>query len=123
MLLNVVHDRLDEVLDGLEDAAPNALVGNLTKPAFHQVEPRTARRREMDMESGMPFEPSDDLGVFMRSIIIDNQMEMKSLRGFVVDLLEEFDPLLMAMALHARADEPALGQLERGEQGVVPLRL
>ena len=123
MLLNIVHDHADEFLNGLEDAASNALVRNLTKPSFHKVEPRTARRREMDMEAGMSFEPGTNLGVFVRGVIVDNKMEVEFGGGFRIDLLEECDPLLMPMTLHTRTNETTPASSSAANKVVVPLRL
>ncbi len=53
----VVH--LDVLADGCfqffhtsENTPSNALIGDLGKPAFHQVDPRAVGGREMEMKSG-----------------------------------------------------------------------
>src|SRR6267142_5599402 len=68
------------------------------------------------MEPRMPFEPSADLGMLMRGVVVDDQVQLALGWGFAVDLVEEADELLMAMAAHALADDLALQDVERGKQ-------
>src|SRR5580704_11062019 len=68
------------------------------------------------MEALVPFEPGADLGVLVRRIVVDDQVQLRSGRGLAVDLIEEADEFLMPMARHALADDPALQHVERGEQ-------
>lgn len=49
----VVFDGSDQFRDALETAAANPLVGNLSKPTLDQIQPRTRRWDEVDVESGM----------------------------------------------------------------------
>src|ERR1700680_2512475 len=55
------------------------------------------------MEALVPFEPGADLGVLVRRIVVDDQVQLRSGRGLAVDLIEEADEFLMPMARHARA--------------------
>jgi hypothetical protein len=70
----------------------------------------------MEMEPGMPLEPGADLGMLVRRIIVDDQVEFPPGWGFSVDLIEEADEFLMPMARHALADHLALQDVECGEQ-------
>jgi hypothetical protein len=68
------------------------------------------------MEPWMPFEPGKDpgrrrgrlLGMLVRRVIVDDQMEIRPGRNFPVDLVEETNELLMPMAGDARSNGPAL---------------
>src|SRR5580704_13836340 len=68
------------------------------------------------MEPRMPFEPCADLGMLMRRVVVDDQVQVHLGRDFAVDLVEETDELLMPMAAHALADDLALQHVEGGEQ-------
>src|SRR5271154_7243148 len=68
------------------------------------------------MEPRMPFEPGADLGMLVRGVIVDDQVQLPPGRGLAVDLIEEADELLMAVAGHALADDLAFQHVERGEQ-------
>lgn len=63
VLFNVIHDGLDQLANAVEGPTADPLVGDLAKPAFHHVQPRTARRYEVDVKSRMPLEPRLDLGI------------------------------------------------------------
>ena len=64
-----------EVGDALEDAAPDGFFAQFPKPAFDQIGPRGAGRREVQRETGMFFQPPFDLGMLMGAVVIQDQME------------------------------------------------
>ena len=70
----------------------------------------------MEMEPLVPLQPGADLGMLVRRVVVDDQMQLHSGRGLAVDLVEEADEFLMPMARHALADDLALQHVERGEQ-------
>src|ERR1700691_340654 len=70
----------------------------------------------MEMEARMAFEPGADLGMLVRRVIVDDQVQLPFGRGLAVDLVEETDELLMPVAGHTLADDAALQHVERGEQ-------
>ena len=59
--------------DRSKHPTPNALVGEIAKPTFDPVKPRTGSRHKMQMESGMAFEPRFDLGMLMSRVIVQDQ--------------------------------------------------
>src|SRR5215510_10643753 len=69
------------------------------------------------MKALVPPEPSTDLGMLVRGVIVDDQMHRALGWGLAVDLVEEADELLMPVAAHALADDLAVEHVERGEQG------
>lgn len=117
VLLNVVHDCLNQLLDATERAASDAVVGDFAKPAFDQIQPGTAGGREMDVKSSMPFQPRLDLRMLVRCVVVHDQVQVQLRRSFGVDLLEELDPLLVTVLGHAGSDQPAFRHFDRGEQG------
>jgi hypothetical protein len=68
------------------------------------------------MEFLVPFELGLHLGMLVRRIVFDDQVEFSPSRGLTVDLVEEADEFLMPMARHALADDPTLQHVEGGEQ-------
>ena len=78
---------------------------------------------EMEMKALVPFEPSANVGMLVRGVIVNDQMHFALGRGLAVDLVEEADELLMPVAAHALADDLAVEHVERGEQSgrAVPL--
>ncbi len=106
----------DQGRQARETAPAKTLLAEFTKPAFNQIRPRAGRRRKVQMKSRMPLEPGYHPGMFMRPIIIHDQVEIEFERGLGVDFLKEADELLMPMARHAISDHPAVEHAQGGKQ-------
>ena len=113
----------DEVLDGLNQffhaakhSVADPVMRDFPKPAFDDVQPRTAGRRVVDMESLVPLEPRLDLGMLVRRVVVDDQVQVQFGRSFRIDFLEKLDPFLVPMPRHALADDPAFRQFDGREQ-------
>lgn len=65
----------------------------------------------------MVGEPRHDLGMFMGGVVVENGMDHLAGRHRSLDSRDEADELLMPVAGHAAADDPAFEHAERGEQG------
>ena len=109
--------------EGSEDAPLEAPSSELGEEAFHSVEPGGARRREVERPAGMPGQPLAHLGMLVGGIVVDDGMDRLSRRHLRLDGVEEADELLVPVALHVAADDGAVEDVERGEQGggAVPL--
>ena len=70
MSVDVVTDGRDQVLDIAEDTAAKAVLSQIAEEPFHHVEPRTAGRREVDVEAWTPGEPLLNLGMFVGRVIV-----------------------------------------------------
>ena len=81
---------LDQIRDTLENTAADSFARNFTKPALDQIEPGRTRGRKMQMKARVFFQPLRDILMVVGSIIIQDQMQFQSRRGFAVDLSEEF---------------------------------
>ena len=82
--LGVFVMRLDERIDrrfelryAPETPAPDPFGRDLPKPSFDNVQPRTGGGREMDMKTRMPSQPRFDLRVFVRAVVINNQVQIQ----------------------------------------------
>jgi hypothetical protein len=80
--LDVLPDGVFQLFDAAEDTTTNALVGDLSKPAFDQIQPGTVSGREMDMETGPFGQPVPDDGCLVRSVIIHHHVDIEP-RGYV----------------------------------------
>src|SRR5262245_2970184 len=71
----------------------------------------------------MPGQPSSDLGMLVRGVVVDDGMDRLSLRYLRLDGVEKADELLMSVALHVATDDGAIEHVEGGKQrgGAVPL--
>ena len=116
MTFQVVLNRSNQVRDAVETAAANPLVGNLSKPALDQIQPRARRRDEVDVESGMSSDPGFDSRVFVSCVIVHDEMQIEMGRRLDIDLVEETNEFLVSMTRHAVADHFAIEQAQRCEQ-------
>jgi len=116
MAFDVQGDSLDKFADALERAAPYAFVREVAEPALDEIEPRAGRGREVEMEPRVALEPAGDPRVFVRPVVVHDQVQVESGRGLLVDALEETDELLMAVARHAVADDAAVERVQGGEE-------
>ena len=90
--------------------------GQVPEEAFHHIEPRGTRRREMQMKARMLRQPFLDLGMFVGCVVIQDQMQVPVRRRFRVNELQEFQPLLVAVPVLALADQGAVRDVEGGEE-------
>ena len=63
--VDVVTDRTLKFGDVGEGASPNCLTGDDAEEDLYHVEPRAARRREMQCDPGILGEPAHDVVVFV----------------------------------------------------------
>ena len=72
---NELVDCRDPLRHALEDAAPNALARDLPEPPLDKVQPRGTRRGKVQMKSWMFRQPLLDMGVGVRPVIVQDQVE------------------------------------------------
>jgi len=114
--LDVVVDSGDQIRDVLEGASTDALVGNLAEPALHHVQPRAGSGNEMQVEAGMAFQPRLHARMFVRPVVVDDQMQVQVEWCLDADQLQETDKFLMAMPRHAIANDRPIQHVQRSEQ-------
>ena len=101
MLPEVSVDGGLQVDDGPEHAAFEALAGEFGEEAFDGVEPGPGFRGEVEGPARVPDEPSFDLGVGVRGVVVDNSMDQLAGRDRALDGIEEADELLLPVSLPA----------------------
>ena len=118
--VGVVEEAVDGIFEfpqGSEYAALETLLCELGKEALDSVEPGSGCRGEVEDKPPMFFEPLHDVGMLVGGIVVDDDMDRLFLGYSGLDDVQKADELLMAMALHALADNLALKDIERREQG------
>ena len=61
--------------------------------------------------------------MFVRAVVIDDQMHMEPLRHAGIEVAQKAQELLMAMAGFALSDDPTIGDVERGKRSGRPMPL
>lgn len=100
----------------MEHAVLEASSGEFGKKALDRIQPRARSWREMKCPPRMPAQPAHHLGVLVGRIIVEDDMDRLFRRHLAFDGIEEFDELLMGVALHILADDAAIQHIQRGEQ-------
>src|SRR2546423_1478825 len=115
-MFQILHDRPLEFGDALERAAADTLSGDLGKKALDHVEPGTRGRRKVQMEAGMRFPALHGRGL-VGGIVIDDEMEIETSWGLLVEQFEKPQELAMPMTRHASPNDTTVEHVQRCEQG------
>jgi hypothetical protein len=119
VVVGLVEESVDgslEIDDRAEDTALQASLGELGEKALDGVEPGGRGRGVVEDEARMAPEPGTDLGMLVRGIVVQDDVDDLANRHLGLDGVEEADELLMPVPLHTAADDLALEHVERGEQ-------
>ena len=117
MCVNKVRDSLLKLSDAPEDATFQLFSRELCKEALYYVEPGTACRYEMKVESLVPLKPGLDLGMFVCGVVVDDQMNVQFRGSFPVYEVEELDPFLVAVIIHTARNHFSFEHIDSGEEG------
>lgn len=112
----VVSDRGNQFWNTGETAATDTLVGELSEPSLHHVQPRTRRWNAVPLEPRMSSQPTCDTGLLVRAIVVHDQMPSKPGQRVGIDLFEEPNELLVPMTRHAVTDDRAIEHAQGREQ-------
>jgi hypothetical protein len=74
-------------------------------------------------EALVTVEPGADLQGVMGDVVVEDDVDDLAGRHFGLDSIQESDELLMAVTLNIAADDGAIKDIERGEQGGGAVRL
>ena len=77
MVFEIVHDGALEFGDALEDAATDAISGDLGEEALNHVEPGRRGRGEVQVEARMCPEPALYRRGLVSGIVVDDQMKIE----------------------------------------------
>ena len=112
----VSGDGFDQLGQAAKDSSPQTPGGQVTKEALDHVEPRGARRSEVQMKTRMLLQPRFDLGMFVRGVVIQDQMQVAIGWRLLIEQPQELQPLDMPVACLALSDHRAIGDIERGKE-------
>ena len=114
--LQVAADGVLELAGAAVRAAPKLFLGQRREPSLDQVEPRSAGRREVQVEAWITQQPALDRRSLVGGVVIDDQMQLGRGRHRLVDGLKELAKLDCPMPLMQLADHGASFEVERREQ-------
>src|SRR5579862_2953381 len=117
VLVKIVVDDLDQGLEAGKDFRSNTAHGEVSKEAFHHVEPRGARRGEVEYETRMFYQPGFHFGVFVGGVIVEDEVERFIRRGTGIQVFEESQPFLMTVARRTASQDGSVQRIEGGKQG------
>ena len=112
---------LDELFDADERAAADCFVGDQCEEVFDLIQPRALGRDEMHASSQPTCQPSLDLRVAVRGVVVDDAVHVQVGRHGGVDQAQERQELLMPMPRLACVSAPPprhLPQLPHDDAGV-----
>ena len=98
VVVEIAHDGLLQFVDAFEDAAADALSGDLGKEPLDHVEPRAGRGREVQVKARVPLEPALYRGGLVSGIVVDDEMQVEMRQRPLVDEFEEAEELAMPVA-------------------------
>jgi hypothetical protein len=113
-------DCIREFLERTKHAALEAALGEERKQTFDSIEPGCRGRGEVEDKARVASEPFQDLGMLVRGVVVDDDVDDQLRRHSGVDEVQEADELLMAMTLHALADDLAFDTSKAAKKVVVP---
>ena len=116
-------DRLLQVGHAAEGIAADALAGQLAEPSLNQIQPTRTGGHEMANEARMAFQPSPDVGMLVRAVVVHDQMQRDLSGELLVQPPEKAQELLVPMPLMALSDHRPLKTSRAANKVVVPLRL
>lgn len=111
----------DEVFRADEGDAADLALGDECKPALDLIKPGRIGRREVDVETPPRREPCADLGMFVRGVIVYDEMSIELLGPVGIDMLEKAQEFLMPMRRLALREHTAFGDIECRKQCRSPM--
>ena len=117
MLRHEVVDLPGQLLDAGERAPTDGLLRDQPEPALDLVQPRGVGRRVMHVVARPPGQPGPDLGMLVRAVVVDDEMDVERVGHAGLDVAQEGEELLMTVAWAALGQDLAGGDVQGGEQG------
>jgi hypothetical protein len=120
MLVPSVEKRLDgrlQIGHAEEDSAPDGFVVQVAEPSLDKIHPTGTGGDEVRNEPRMTFQPRFYCGVFVRSVVVQDQVQRDVAAELGVEPAQKSQELLMPVSGMAFANDPSLERLQSGEQG------
>ena len=81
------------------------------------IQPGSTRRREMHTESRALNQPGAHIGVFVRGVVVHDQVDIQILGDVLFNTTKKREELLVKVPWFALAQYRAVGDVRRREQG------
>jgi len=120
MLVPIGDEAFDlaaQVGDRGEGAAADRALSNQAEPALDLVQPGGIGGCVMQVKTRATREPGFDFGVFVRAVVIDDQMYVQFLGHFALDVTHEGEELPVSMTRLTLREYLAIGDIQRCKQG------
>ena len=88
-----------------EDSASDPTICNFCEEAFDGIEPRRTRGCEMNVIPRTACKPCLNFWVFVRRVVVHDQMNIKVFRHRTINVFQEFDELFVTMTRQATFDQ------------------
>jgi hypothetical protein len=81
-MFDVLLDGVDEFGDVAEDASAKSLVGQISEPSLHKVQPRAARGNKVHVEAWMSSDPPPHLRMLVGRVVVDDEVQVEIERRY-----------------------------------------
>ena len=102
-----------QLFDTAKDSTAYAFVRDFCEPSFHQVDPGTVCRSEVEVKTGSFGEPLPDERCFVSSVVIQHDVDVKIVGYAGLNCVQKPTELQRTMAAVQLADDPAGLQIKR----------
>ena len=123
MSFDVGSDIGSERGDATVDAAADFALGDQRKEALDLIDPGCACGCQVDVPARPLDQPIADQGRLVGGVVVPDEMDLETLGDIGLDLIEELAELDRPMTGVALSDHVAGGDVEGGNNEVVPCRL
>ena len=116
-MVGEAQDLLLELGDGGEGTAADRLLRDDVEPDLDLVEPGGVGGDKVEVVAGPVGQPTLDAGVLVGGVVVNDEVDVEVRRHVGVDVFEEAQELLMAVARPALGQDPAGGDVQGSEEG------
>ncbi len=123
MLIPVLRVALDlglQISHRVKRATTNRLTGNLTEPDLDLIEPRSVGGRVVNMRTSSTRKPSFSFGMLVSFVVVHDQMHIELFGHASLDVAQEGQEFLMAMACFALSQHLSVGHVQAANKVAVP---
>src|SRR5580658_100274 len=106
-------DRALQMRHAHEAAPTYRLIGQFSEPTLYQIQPARTGRNKVTDEARMLLQPSLHMRLFVRAVVVHDQMELECGGKFPIKAAQESQPLLMSVPSVTFTDDLAVQEVER----------
>ena len=109
-------DLVDQFLDASKRASADGPLGDQGKPAFDLIQPGRVGRGVMNLVARPLGQPGTHFGMFVRRVIVDDQVDVQLRRDAIVEVAQKGKKFLVSMSWFAFGEDGAGGDIQCGKQ-------